>query len=115
MRAQFIRGEDPKETMDIGNYRSNAPKRNIFKKMHQLAEACPLFKEVTEIDWDKKEPSFRIFSTKTHKKTPSIYKEEFTLYLTEEEEAWIILFDDIDDNKYTDITLEEFKKITSCK
>lgn len=111
----FERGKDPKDTMDIGTYRTDAPKISIFKRMHQLAEMCPIFKEVTEIDWDNKEPKFIIFSTKTHKKTPSIFKETFTLYLTKEEELGIILFDDIEDTEYENISLDEFLKITSCK
>ena len=111
----FERGLEPKDSIDIGAYRTDAPKRNLFKRMHQLAEMCPIFKEVTEIDWDKPEPKFIIFSTKTHKKTPSIYKETYTLYLTKEEELGIILFDDIEDSEYENISLDEFKKITSCK
>lgn len=111
----FERGINPKNTMNIGAYRTDAPKRNLFKRMHQLAKACPIFKFVTEIRWEGVEPSFKISSNKTHKKTPSIFKENFTIYLTKEEELGILLFDDIEDTEYENITLKEFLKITSCK
>jgi signal recognition particle subunit SEC65 len=110
----FERGLDPKDSIDIGSYRTDAPKINLFKKMHQLAKMCPIFKDVSEIDWDKPEPKFIIFSTKTHKKTPT-FKETYTLYFTNVEELGIILFDDIEDSEYENISLDEFKKITSCK
>lgn len=117
MRAQFIRGGDPKETMDIGAYRTDAPNRDIFKRMHELAKDCPIFSNVTDIDYDKVEPSFKIYSTKISRQKPA-FKEEFTIYLTGEEGTdtfgMIIMFDDITDDEYQDLTLKEFQKITSC-
>ncbi len=127
MRAQFIRGEDPKETMDIGKYRTDAPKKDLFTKMHAEASKSDMFEIVTPIRDEGKEPSFKIKSKKKSKTTKtmsdqqgtSFYKhsyirpEEFTIYLTKDE--GIILFNDNSDEEYPDISLKEFIKITSCR
>jgi hypothetical protein len=127
MRAQFIRGEDPKETMDIGRYRTDAPKKDLFLKMHAEASKSDTFGMVTPIRDEGKEPSFKIKSKKKSKFTKAmkdyeddsfhnytyIGPEEFTVYLTKDE--GIILFDDNSDQEYPDISLKEFIKITSCR
>jgi len=127
MRAQFIRGEEPKEIMDIGRYRTDAPKKDLFLKMHAEASKSDIFGMVTPIRDEGKEPSFKIKSKKKSKftKTMRDYEdnsfhnythtgpEEFTIYLTKEE--GIILFNDNSDEEYPDISIKEFKKITSCK
>ena len=127
MRAQFIRGQDPKETMDIGQYRTDAPKRDLFIKMHSEATKSKAFGQVTPIREEGKEPSFKIRSKKTVKverthqdyqnssysKYVSTEVQEFTIYLTKDE--GIILFDDARDEEYPDITFKEFLKITGCR
>ena len=107
MRAHFVRGGDPKETMDIGTYRSDAPKRNIFLKMHEKASKSDMFEIVTYIREEGKEPSFKIRSKKITKEGDP---QEFTIYLTQDE--GIILFDDNTDEEYPDISLKEFVNIT---
>jgi len=127
MRAQFIRGEEPKETMDIGRYRTDAPKKDLFLKMHAEASKSDMFGMVTPIRDEGKEPSFKIKSRKKVKVTrsqkdyeddsfhnyTSNEPEEFTIYLTKDE--GIIIFSDNTDQEYPDITFKEFLNITGCR
>jgi len=121
MRAQFIRGGDPSEVMDIGRYRSEGRLEDIFKKMHEEAKKSPNFESVTHIREGGAEPSFKIVSKfeKTVKKTfPAGEftirdKEQWTLYLTKD--RGITMFDDLKDDEYEELTFEEFLKITRCR
>lgn len=111
MRAQFIRGGDPKETMDIGAYRTDAPNKDIFKRMHDEASKSKQFTVVTPIRWEAAEPSFKITSREIAKKDG--VEEVFTIYLTETE--GIILFKDSNDEEFADINFKEFLNITKAR
>jgi len=120
MRAQFIRGGDPTEIMDIGRYRSEGKDEDIFQKIYAESKKSPNFKEVTHIR-NQVEPTFKIVSNfeKTVKKSfpagESTYRdnERWTLYLTKDQ--GITLFDDLSDDEYAELTFEEFLKITKCR
>ena len=124
--VNFERGADPKEMMDIGRDRSDAPDEQIFLRMHEEASKSPNFQHVSEIDWKNKEPMFTIKSKKTAtvKRTFRDYhdgfREEyvnefelFTIYLTKDQ--GITLFNDLTDVEYEDLTFKEFLKITECR
>jgi len=124
--VNFERGSDPKEMMDIGRDRSDAPDEQIFLRMHEEASKSPNFQHVSEIDWKNKEPMFTIKSKKiiTVKRTFRDYENEFregyvnepelfTIYLTKDQ--GITMFNDLTDDEYEDLTFKEFLSITNCR
>ena len=124
--ANFERGLNPKEMMDIGRDRSDAPDEQIFLRMHEEASKSPNFQHVSEIDWKNKEPMFTIKSKKiiTVKRTFRDYENEFregyvnepelfTIYLTKDQ--GVTMFNDLTNDEYENLTFKEFLKITNCR
>ncbi len=124
--ANFERGLNPKEMMDIGRDRSDAPDEQIFLRMHEEASKSPNFQYVTDINWKNEEPVFTIKSKKiiTVKRTFRDYENEFregyvnepelfTIYLTKDQ--GITMFNDLTDDEYEDLTFKEFLSITNCR
>lgn len=124
--ANFERGLNPKEMMDIGRDRSDAPDEQIFLRMHEEASKSPNFQYVTDINWKNKEPVFTIKSKKiiTVKRTFRDYQdgfregyvnepELFTIYLTKDQ--GVTMFNDLTNDEYENLTFKEFLKITNCR
>jgi len=124
--ANFERGLNPKEMMDIGRDRSDAPDEQIFLRMHEEASKSPNFQYVTDINWKNEEPVFTIKSKKiiTVKRTFRDYENEFregyvnepelfTIYLTKDQ--GVTMFNDLTNDEYENLTFKEFLKITNCR
>jgi hypothetical protein len=112
----FERKGDIKKNLNIGKYSYDLPMEMLFKIMHEEAKKCKYFTEVSDINYENKEPVFSIkTSYKIEKKNRNygyIYK-EFSLYLTKFE--GIICIDEWTTDEEKLKNLGDFKIHTNCQ
>ena len=115
MRAQFIRGGEPRGSMNIGLANKYGPSAALFMKIHEFAKKSSVFSEVGDIDYSGKEPKFFIVSKRKNEvgKPQKEYPfEEFLLYLTQDEGVVCFPEHSESNEEYVIPDLDFFKELT---